>query len=89
MIGVGYESVKKISDYGYRIVLKEKAGQEVCSIYERRDTEEEKQIIRISPVGRDGKIEVEFLKEESERTMQVDSIFFEIKEGKLKFSCQM
>ena len=89
MIGVGYENVKKLSKNGYRIVLEEQAGQEICSVYERRDTKEEKQIFRITSVGGDGKIEVELLKKEGTMKVQVNSIFFQIEEGRLDFSCQM
>jgi hypothetical protein len=60
--GIIFKEIKKMNNYGYRIVLAD--NDETCIIYEKRDTREEKEILKIVAFNDMCKLRIKFAKDE-------------------------
>lgn len=75
MQGVAFKEVGKLSQYGYRIVVewRKERQEEVCTIFEKRDTNQERKILEISSFNKMGKLRLQFENPE-EKAILVDWI---------------
>lgn len=62
MQGVAFKGVGKLNQHGYRIVVewRERTQKEVCTIFERRDTNQERKILQIISFNKMGKLMIHF-----------------------------
>lgn len=60
MEGIVFKEIAGMNNYGYRIVLKD---ERVCIVYERRETESEREVLRIYPFNEKCKLKIYFVKE--------------------------